>query len=218
MVDAATLLDAELSATQLANFVFGSMDRVVHRASDFAVGLSLSFLCTDTYESINTENLGGWHAGEGMTYLHIGGRAHFSDAYWPAVNPRRLPGMTVEAAHPRANGSGQSTNPSFNWVGGVSLGRTGAAGLRLDGWSNTLPAKKSWFIFGHEILCRGSGITSTDNRPIETAIENRLIGTAGNGALNVEGAAKPVALGRVETLATPCWSQLAARTAAAEGD
>jgi hypothetical protein len=59
------------------------------------------------------------------------------------VNPRRLPGMTVEAAHPRANGFGQSTNPSFNCVGGVSLGRTGAAGLRLDGWSNTLPAKTS---------------------------------------------------------------------------
>ncbi len=198
------------------NFVFGSMDRVVHRAPGFGVGLSLSSSRIYTYESINTENLRGWHTGDGMTYLYNGDLTQFSDAYWPTVNPRRLPGTTVDAAHPRANGSGQSTHPAFNWVGGVSLGRTGAAGLQLDGWGNTLTAKKSWFMFDHEILCLGSGISSTDNRPIETTIENRLLGTAGNGALTVDGAAKPVALGWAETLAAPRWAHLAGRTAAAE--
>lgn len=198
------------------NFVYGSMDRVVHLVPGFGVGLSMSSSRIYTYESINTENLRGWHTGDGVLYLYNGDLTHFSDAYWPTVNPRRLPGTTVDAAHTRANGSGQSTNPTYNWAGGVSLGRYGAAGMQLDGWSNTLTAKKSWFMFDHEVVCLGSGITSTDNRPIETTIENRLLSTAGNGAFTVDGAAKPTALGWSETLDSPRWAHLAGRTAAAD--
>ena len=199
------------------NTLFGSMDRMVHLAPGFAAGLSLSSSRIYTYESINTENLRGWHTGDGLLYLYNGDLTHFSDAYWPTVNPRRLPGTTVDATQTRANASGQSTNPSYNWVGGVSLGRYGAAGMQLDGWSNTLTAKKSWFMFDHEIVCLGSGITSTDNRPIETTVENRLLNnTTGNGAFTVDGTAKPTTLGWSETLAAPRWAHLAGRTAGAD--
>ena len=198
------------------NFVFGSMDRVVHLGPGFGAGLSLSSSRIYTYESINTENLRGWHTGDGLLYLYNGDLAHFSDAYWPTVNPRRLPGTTVDAAQTRANASGQSTNPAYNWAGGVSLGRYGAAGMQLDGWSNTLTAKKSWFMFEHEIACLGSGISSTDNRPIETTVENRLLSTAGNGAFTVDSAVQPNALGWTDTFSAPRWAHLTGRTSGSD--
>jgi hyaluronate lyase len=212
LADAAVVPRAELRG----NFVFGSMDRVVHLGPGYGLGLSMSSARIYTYESINSENLRGWHTGDGMLYLYNNDLAHFSDSYWPTVNPRRLPGTTVDAAQPRANGSGQSTNPTPNWVGGVSLGRHGAAGLELDGWNNTLAARKSWFFFEHEIACLGAGITSSDNRPIETTVENRLLNTAGNSAFTVDGAAQPTALGWNAAFAAPRWAHLAGRTAGAD--
>jgi hyaluronate lyase len=198
------------------NYVFGSMDRVAHLGPAFAVGLSLSSSRIYTYESINSENLHGWYTGDGMLYLYNGDLTHFSDAYWPTVNPRRLPGTTVDAGQTRTNASGQSTNPAFNWVGGVSLGRYGAAGMQLDGWSNTLTGKKSWFMFEHEIVCLGSGITSTDNRPIETTVENRLLSTAGNGTFTVDGIPQATTLGWAQSFGAPRWAHLAGRTGGAD--
>jgi len=198
------------------NYVFGSMDRVAHLGPGYGVGLSMSSSRIYTYESINTENLRGWHTGDGMTYLYNGDLTHFSDAYWPTVNPRRLPGTTVDATQTRANGSGQSTSPVYNWVGGVSLGRHGAAGMQLDGWNNTLTAKKSWFMFDHEVVCLGSGVTSTDSRPIETTVENRLLSTAGTNAFTVDGTAKPTAPGWSEALSGIRWAHLAGRTTGAD--
>lgn len=198
------------------NYVFGSMDRVVHLGPSFGVGLSMSSSRIYTYESINNENLRGWYTGDGMFYLYNNDLTHFGDAYWPTVNPRRLPGTTVDATQARANASGQSTTTAYNWVGGATSGRYGAAGMQLAGWNNTLTAKKSWFMFDHEIACLGSGITSTDNRPIETTVENRLLGTTGIEAFTVDGTAQPTTLGWSATLASPRWAHLAGRTAGAD--
>jgi hypothetical protein len=198
------------------NFVFGSMDRIVHLGPGYGAGLSLSSARIYTYESINSENLRGWHTGDGLLYLYNGDLAHYSDSYWPTVNPRRLPGTTVDAAQSRANGSGQSTLPATPWAGGVSLGRHGAAGLELDGWNNSLTARKSWFFFEHEIACLGSAITSTDNRPIETTVENRLLTTAGSNAFLVDGSAQPATPGWSASLAAPRWAHLAGRTSGAD--
>ncbi|MBI5771935.1 MAG: polysaccharide lyase 8 family protein [Verrucomicrobia bacterium] len=199
------------------NVMYGSMDRMVHLGPGFAAGLALSSSRIYTYESINTENLRGWYTGDGLLYLYNNDLAHFSDAYWPTVNPRRLPGTTVDATQSRANASGQSTNPTYNWVGGVSLGRYGAAGMQLDGWSNTLTAKKSWFMFEHEIACLGAGITSTDNRPIETTVENRLLNnTTAAGAFTVDDTPQPTTLGWSAALDGARWAHLAGRTTAAD--
>ena len=114
-VDAQQLLsDPTLVAREelTGNFVFGSMDRVVHLGLGFGLGLSLSSTRIYTYESINGENLRGWYTGDGMTYLYNADLTQFTDNFWPTVNARRLPGTTVDAAQTRANGSGQSTaNP-----------------------------------------------------------------------------------------------------------
>ncbi|MDO8542375.1 MAG: polysaccharide lyase 8 family protein [Opitutaceae bacterium] len=198
------------------NFIFGSMDRVVHLGPGFGLGLSLSSTRIYTYESINTENLHGWHTGDGMMYLYHADLAHFSDSFWPTVDPRRLPGTTVDTTQTRANGSGQSTAPSPNWVGGASLGRHGVTGMQLRGWNSTLRANKSWFMFDDLIVCLGGGISSTDNRPIETIVENRLLSSNGNNTFTVDGTARPGAPGWAETMSEIRWAYLAGRVAGAD--
>ncbi len=212
LTDPAVPAREELTGTH----VFASMDRVVHLGVGYGLGLSLSSTRIYTYESINGENLHGWHTGDGMMYLYNADLTHFSDSFWPTVNPRRLPGTTVDATQTRANSSGQSTRPAPQWVGGASLGSCGVAGMQLDGWSNTLTAKKSWFMFDDEIVCLGSGITSTDQRPIETTVENRLLTSSGNNAFTVDGAAQPAAPGWAATLGGVRWAHLAGRVVGAD--
>ena len=212
MADASVTPRGELTG----NFIFADMDRVVHLRPGFGLGLSMSSSRIYNYESINSENLHGWYQGDGVTYLYNGDLAHYSDAYWPTVNPRRLPGTTVDSQQPRADGSGQSTAPAFNWVGGASFAGNGVAGMQLDGWSNTLTAKKSWFMFDNELVCLGAGITSTDARTIETTVENRLLGTAGSEVFTVNGVAKSRALGWSETMSGVNWAHLAGRVSGAD--
>ena len=47
------------------------MDRVTYHNKDldFAFGLSMTSKNVARYESINNENLKGWHTGAGMSYL-----------------------------------------------------------------------------------------------------------------------------------------------------
>ncbi|MBI5380777.1 MAG: polysaccharide lyase 8 family protein [Opitutae bacterium] len=196
--------------------VFASMDRVVHLGLGFGLGLSMSSTRIYTYESINGENLKGWYTSDGMTYLYNADLTQFTDSFWPTVNPRRLPGTTVDATQTRANASGQSTTPTYNWVGGASLGRYGAAGMQLDGWSNTLTAKKSWFFCDDEIVCLGAGIASTDHRTIETTVENRLLNATGSNAFTVDGAPQLAALGTSASFADIHWAHLTGRVANAD--
>lgn len=194
-----------------AHIQFPSMDRVVHRRPGFAYGISMSSERIFTYESINRENLHAWYTGDGMTYLYNDDLAQFSDDFWATVNPYRLPGTTVDARS-RVDGSGQSTPPKTHWVGGASLPATtiGAVGMELAAWDTTLTARKSWFCLDDIIVALGTGITSRDNRTIETVIENRKLRAAGDNALTVDGATKPLTPGWYETMQGVNWAHIEA--------
>lgn len=211
MADAATLPRGEL----IGHYHFGKMDRVIHLRPGYGFGLGLSSSRIANFESINSENLRGWHAGDGMTVLYNGELSHYGDAYWATIDPYRLPGTTVDTktltppSNPtRANG--QSTCGIYAWTGGAALGTLGAVGMQLDAIGVTLTAKKSWFMFDDEIVCLGAGITSTDNRTIETVVENRRLLTANaTNAFTAGGLAMPSTLGWSATLAQASWAHLA---------
>ena len=196
----------------IGNFVFAGMDRVVHLAPGFGLGLSMSSSRVFTYESIHGENVNGWHTGEGMLYLYNSDLTQFDDDFWPTVDPRRLPGTTVDVSQIREPASGQSEAPATTWVGGASLGAYGAAGMQLRAWGSTLTAKKSWFMFDREVVCLGSDICSGDSRPIETVVENRLLHGGGDQTLTVDGARKTGALGWSEPMRDVTWAHLAGQT------
>ncbi|PLR90016.1 polysaccharide lyase family 8 super-sandwich domain-containing protein [Bacillus sp. T33-2] len=164
---------------------FAYMDRVVHRKPGYAFGISMYSERIQNYEDMNNENRKGWYTGDGMTYLYNGDLAQYSDGFWATVDPYRMPGTTVDTMK-RADGSGEHTSPE-SWVGGSTLNRFGAAGMSYKAWNSSLTAKKSWFMFDNEIVALGTGISSNDNRTIETIVENRKIRHDGSNQLMING-------------------------------
>lgn len=164
------------------------MDRVVHRQQGYAFGISMYSNRIQNYEDMNNENRKGWYTGDGMTYLYNGDLAQFSDNFWPTVDPYRMPGTTVDTMK-RADGSGENVSEE-SWVGGSALdNRYGSTGMSYKQWNSSLTAKKSWFTFENEIIALGAGISSDEDRDIETIVENRKINNDLSNQLVIDGVA-----------------------------
>lgn len=162
----------KLRTQPVLNKKFPNMNRAVHWRPDFAFGISMHSDRIQRYEYMNFENSKGWHTGDGMTYLNNNDLKQFNDDFWPTVDKKRLPGTTVDTMV-RGISDGQAPSTK-SWAGGTSMdGLYGVSGMDLEGWNSTLTAKKSWFMFDDEIVALGAGISSTDNRTIETIVENR---------------------------------------------
>ncbi|MFC4776884.1 polysaccharide lyase 8 family protein [Paenibacillus sp. GCM10023252] len=191
-----------------SNHVFNKMARAVHIRPDFAFGVSMFSSRIGRYEAGNGENLRGWHTGEGMTYLYDADLTHYSDRYWLTVDPYRLPGTTVDPLV-LTNGQGSGSTSTYNFVGGVSDGLNGVAGMRFTGLASGLTGRKSWFMLGDQIAALGSSITSTSGRPIETIVEGRkLAGGAGSQPLTVGGILQPMQSGWSAALSDTAWAHL----------
>ncbi|MEU9148543.1 polysaccharide lyase 8 family protein [Streptomyces sp. NPDC048349] len=193
--------------------LFPSMDRAVHRRPGWAASISMASKRMGLYETGNGENLRGWHAGAGMlqwwgdTY----GNGQYTDAFWPTVDPYRLPGTTVSRT-PLADAEGGAwglPRPDVNWVGGATDGEYAALGQFVRGLSSTLYAKKSWFCLADAIVCLAGAVRSTDGAAVETVVENRNLGATGAQALTVDGVAQSTALGWSATFTGARWAQIA---------
>ncbi|MET7481729.1 polysaccharide lyase family 8 super-sandwich domain-containing protein [Streptomyces sp. NPDC005538] len=198
---AQTLLnDSTVTATAETNGhrIF-AMDRAVHRRSTWAASVSMCSARTTFYENGNGENVRGWHTNNGMLYWwgSTYGNGQYSDAFWPTVNPYRLPGTTVSTL-PLADGAGGTwgaPRPAAVWAGGATDGTYAAVGQDVRGLSSTLTGKKSWFFLDDSVMCLGAGITCTDGVAVETVIDNRNLGSDGTHSLTVDGVAQSTALG-----------------------
>ncbi|MEF9908820.1 polysaccharide lyase 8 family protein [Streptomyces sp. P5-A9] len=170
------------------------MDKAAHHRPSFALGISAYSSRIYTYESIQNENLHGWHLSDGMVLLYTDDLGHYSEDYWPTVDPTRLPGTTVVAGRP-ADAAGQRTTSTADWAGGTALSGTtlGAYGMELRAYGSTLRALKSWFCLDDVIACVGSGI-GADAGAVETVVENRKLRDPA-AALLVDGAPAPAGTG-----------------------
>ncbi len=133
----------------VGNYVFADMDRIVHRNASYAAGISMYSNRISNYESLNQENLHGWHTGDGMLYLYHEDLGHFTQDYWPTINPYRLPGTTVDTKE-LSDAAGERKKSKESFVGGVTLENTyGVAAMQLnkdnDQVGMDLKAKKAWF-------------------------------------------------------------------------
>lgn len=197
--------------------VFNNMDRVVHLRSGFGFGLSMTSSRIANYESMWNQNKKAWYTGDGMTYLYNGDQKRYSEDFWGTVNPYRLPGTTVDT-QTRSDAQAQGTCSTKNWVGGSEIdGIYSTAGMEVgaynvSGYTTSLTAKKSWFMFDNEIVCLGSGITSSSGRTIETTVENEKINSSGINALTVNGTSKSTSLGWSETMSGVNYIHLSGNT------
>lgn len=158
----AVLEDASVPSApgSVASHVFAGMDRVVHRRPTWAFAISMSSRRIAAYESINGENRRGWYLGEGVTYLYNDDLAQFNDAFWPTVDPYRLPGITVDTMPRLDMGGGQGLyTPNAQWVGGAALDdRYVSAGMSHQADGSELESKKSWFCLDAMVVALGAGI------------------------------------------------------------
>lgn len=194
--------------------VFANMDRAVLHRPGWAFGLSLSSSRIATHECIWQCNKRGWYTGEGMVWLLDADQTRYSDNFWPTVDPYRLPGITVDV-HPREDGGDQEAGVlrSTPWTGGAVLaGKLGAVGMDLVATDCSLTGRKSWFLLDEEVVCLGAGITSVDNRPIETIIENRKLNAEGDNTLSINGRTVPSTLGWAQPLPDVSTAHLSGNT------
>ncbi|HCX3129546.1 TPA: polysaccharide lyase 8 family protein [Staphylococcus aureus] len=152
--------------------IYNDMDRVTYhnKELDFAFGLSMTSKNIARYESINGENLKGWHTGAGMSYLYNSDVKHYRDNFWATADMTRLPGTTTLNDMPSTN-----TKNDKSFVGGTKLNNNYASiGMDFENQDKTLTAKKSYFILNDKIVFIGTGIKSTvsSKNPV-TTVENR---------------------------------------------
>lgn len=76
------------------------MARATHRRPGWAAALSMADKRITYYETGNGENLRGWHTGSGMLYWwgDTFANGQYSDAFWPTVDPYRLPARPPRAS------------------------------------------------------------------------------------------------------------------------
>ncbi|MFB6501230.1 MULTISPECIES: polysaccharide lyase 8 family protein [unclassified Streptomyces] len=184
------------------------MDKAAHHRPSFALGISAYSSRIYNYESIQNENLRAWHLSDGMVLLYTDDLGHYSEDYWPTVDPTRLPGTTVVAGR-QADGAGQRTTSTADWAGGAALPGTtlGAYGMELRAYGSSLRGLKSWFCLDDVIVCVGSGVTA-DAGTVETVVENRKLRDPG-AALLVNGTAVPPDAGWSARLDKVRWLHVA---------
>ncbi|HHO6114163.1 TPA: polysaccharide lyase 8 family protein [Staphylococcus aureus] len=169
------MTDSTISANGLTQQlkIYNDMDRVTYHNKDldFAFGLSMTSKNIARYESINNENLKGWHTGAGMSYLYNSDVKHYRDNFWATADMKRLAGTTtLDNEEPKENKNSDKT-----FVGGTKFDDQHASiGMDFENQDKTLTAKKSYFILNDKIVFLGTGIKSTDSskNPV-TTIENR---------------------------------------------
>ncbi|MFJ6850527.1 polysaccharide lyase 8 family protein [Streptomyces sp. NPDC091271] len=192
LVSALRIIDSPVPARGplVAHKQHPRMDKAAHHRPSFALGISAYSSRIYNYESIQNENLHGWHLSDGMVLLYTDDLGHYSEDYWPTVDPTRLPGTTVVAGRP-ADAAGQRTTSEADWAGGTALPGTtlGAYGMELRAYGSTLRGLKSWFCLDDVIACVGSGIEA-DTGTVETVVENRKLRDPG-AALLVDGRPAP---------------------------
>ncbi|WP_437273691.1 polysaccharide lyase 8 family protein [Staphylococcus aureus] len=155
--------------------IYNDMDRVTYhnKELDFAFGLSMTSKNVARYESINGENLKGWHTGAGMSYLYNSDVKHYRDNFWATADMKRLAGTTTLENEILKDTDDKKSSKTF--VGGTKFDDQHASiGMDFENQDKTLTAKKSYFILNDKIVFLGTGIKSTDSskNPV-TTIENR---------------------------------------------
>ena len=190
---------------ELYTKIYGSMDKAVTHGEDYTLGFSMFSSRMGGVESINNENLKGWNTSDGALTLYNGDQGQFGEGFWASVDHTRLAGITTNHETKSMTSNNIQTNDR-DWVGGSALKTENYASVGMDFKStiSDLEAKKSWFVFGDQIVALGAGITTTAGDYTETIVENRKID--GDNQLLVDGS-EAVAADSTEKL-TAKWAWL----------
>lgn len=195
------------------NKIYTQGDRVIHHRPDFSFAIAMSSSRVFRYESINRNNVRGWHTGAGKTYLFNGDLGHYDDHYWPTADMYRLPGTTVTTRRYN-DAEGQSSYNPHDWVGGSTNGEFASIGMRYTPQGTDLTATKSWFLLDDMVVALGAGINEgTGEHAVETIVENRMIDSDKGSKFTVDGQKQdPSLISDVQNYSNVGWVHLQGRT------
>lgn len=152
---------------------FWKSDFQVHRTKDYYFSVKMCSNRVLGAETVNKENIQGYHMGDGVTFLYQSGNEY--DNVFPFWDWKKLPGTTLiqhKDTLPYLTAWGYHIESDF--VGGVSDSINGIAVLDYN--RDGLKAHKSWFMFNDKIVCLGSGIQASSKFPVATAVNQVFLG------------------------------------------
>lgn len=150
-------------------------DYTMHVRKGYTFDVRMVSNRTSRLEYGNKENLKTYFVSDGCNALVKNGDEYFN--IFPAWNWTRIPGTTAPQMPevPLAQHDWQQEGTS-QFAGGVTDSIYGATAYAYDDtWAGiNTKAKKAWFFFDNEIVCLGSGITSTNDNTVLTTLNQRL--------------------------------------------
>lgn len=177
---------------------FWRSDFQVQRSADYCFSVKMCSERVIGAESCNSENIQGYYMGDGATFLYQT-QEEYMDIF-PHWDWKKIPGTTVHQDNdtlPVLTARGYRIESNF--VGGVSDGKNGVAVMYYN--RNGLKAHKSWFMFDDKIVCLGSGISSAENLPVTTSVNQSFL----KGEVVFKNSDKEKTAGKSEQIQNPDW-------------
>ncbi|WP_066831634.1 polysaccharide lyase family 8 super-sandwich domain-containing protein [Rufibacter ruber] len=195
------------------NKMFWRHDYMVHKGTNYYATTRMTSPRTVGNESANGEGLNNFYTGSGPNYVYITG-TEIQDIY-EDMNWRRLPGVTapqrpMSVALPTVpiGKGGNSLNP---FAGGVSDGRTGAAGFMYNmnkSGEIRLSANKSWFYFPDYIVALGTDIKAVSGLTVPFTTTVNQVKYTNNFYVDNNGQEAMLANGQSLAPVTSNWAHL----------
>lgn len=153
-------------------------DYTLHVRPAYTFDVRMTSTRTSRLEYGNGENLKTYFVSDGCT--NIVRRGNEYDGIFPVWNWTRIPGVTAPQLDsiPFAISDWQTPGTS-TFAGGVSDSLYGAtAYVYTDNYKGiNTGAHKAWFFFDDEVVCLGSGISSTSESEVQTTVNQCLAST-----------------------------------------
>jgi chondroitin AC lyase len=177
---------------------FWRSDFQIQRTADYYFSVKMCSERVIGAESCNSENIQGYYMGDGATFLYQT-QEEYLDIF-PFWDWKKIPGTTVHQDNevlPVLTASGYRIASDF--VGGVSDGKNGIAVMDYN--RNGLTAQKAWFMFDDKIVCLGSGISSDENLPVTTSVNQSFL----KGEVVFKNSGAEQIANKSEQLKNPDW-------------
>lgn len=160
--------DADILNTLIGHKHFWRSDFTIHRSPGWYASVRMNSNRVKGIEMTNQENLQGHYAADGVMSVLVDGDEY--NNIFPLWNWRRLPGLTAQDSVVATVDYSLKRSP---FSGGLNSGNNGisSAIIQHDG----LKAYKSYFFLNDMIICLGSGISTQENYPAFTSINQPVL-------------------------------------------
>ncbi len=142
----------------------------IYETPKYTVDVRMTSPRVNRCENGNSENIYGYFLSDGGTSIHVDGD-EYVDAF-AVWEWSRIPGVTapVKAQSSIPRPQQWSTPGASAYAGGVSDSICGVSAFLATDPQVSTSARKSWFFFGDEVVCLGSGIQSSAAEQINTTV------------------------------------------------